>query len=98
MGFREGGEKLSDEAKEMTSDKEFEKEVAEIIGDLKCPKNFKCYRSGFEALCKADDIGLESYLDCLEDNAFECKFAFSFGEGYFCKCPLRVYLAKNLNK
>jgi hypothetical protein len=31
-------------------DEELEKEIREIIGDLQCPKDFKCYRSGFENL------------------------------------------------
>ena len=42
----------------MTFDEELEKGIAQIIGDLKCPKDFRCYRSGFENLCKASNIGL----------------------------------------
>jgi len=37
----------------MTFDEELEKGIAEIIGELECPKAFRCYRSGFENLCKA---------------------------------------------
>ena len=72
--------------------------IEAIIGRLKCPKDFKCYKSGFEALCKAKDVGLKLYLECLEQNSFECPFSVSFGRSHYCKCPLRVYLAKELKK
>jgi hypothetical protein len=74
------------------------KQIEEIIGQLKCPKDFKCYKSGFEVLCKAKDIGIESFLECLEETPFACKFAVPFGGLYYCQCPLRVYVAKKLGK
>ena len=79
-------------------EKRHKKEIEEIIGDLKCPKDFKCYRSGFEKLCRARDTGIESYLECLEQNPSDCTFAVAFGSSFYCKCPIRVYLSKNLNK
>ena len=82
----------------MTLDKELKKELWELIGYLKCPKDFKCYRSGFENLCKAKAVGMEGFLDCLEENPRDCKFAFPFGHGHFCHCPLRVYIAKKVKK
>lgn len=36
-----------------------DKEIKEIIGHLKCPKDFNCYKSGFDVLCKAKDVGIE---------------------------------------
>ena len=74
------------------------KKIEEIMGGMKCSKNFKCAESGFEHLCRAKDLGLESYLDCLEKKPGECPFALSFGHGFLCQCPLRVYLAKKLKK
>ncbi len=76
---------------------EYRKKIEELIGQMQCPKDFKCAESGFENLCKARDLGLESYLECLEDNPSRCLFAQSFGNKYYCRCPLRVYLAKQLN-
>ena len=73
-------------------------QIEEIIGGMKCPRDFKCYESGFKDLCKAEDIGLESFLKCLEENPLECTFAFSFGYSHLCKCPLRVYIIKTLQK
>jgi hypothetical protein len=74
-------------------------QIEAIIGGMECPKDFLCYKSGFENLCKASNVDYESLLDCLEENAQNCVFALSFGfSSYFCRCPLRVYLAKNLKR
>ena len=72
------------------------KYIEKIIGGMTCPKDFKCYKSGFENLCKAKDGGLKGYLDCLEETPQKCKFALAFGHGYFCRCPLRIYISKGL--
>jgi hypothetical protein len=78
--------------------RDYKKELEKIIDDLQCPKDFKCYKSGFENLCKATDIGLESYLRCLEEDSYACKFSLSFGNAYLCQCPLRVYISKKLKE
>jgi len=72
--------------------------IKEIIGGMKCPKDFICYKSGFEKLCKAEDVGKKSILLCLEENPIDCKFSLPIGSTYYCQCPLRVYLAKNLKR
>jgi hypothetical protein len=78
---------------------QLKKEIAEFINGLECSKNLNCYRSGLENLCKARDIGLEQFLECLEENGHNCPFSIPFGkEGYFCKCTPRIYLAKKLKK
>ena len=77
---------------------EEKKKLEELIDHLSCPKDFRCAQSGFERLCSARDLGLESFLECLEEEAWGCRFALSFGEGYFCQCPLRVYIAKSLKR
>jgi hypothetical protein len=74
------------------------KKIREIMGEMDCPKNFRCGDSGFERLCKAKDYGLDKYLECLEDNPKLCKFSFPFGNAHFCQCPLRVYISKKLKK
>jgi len=79
-------------------EKDYKREIEEIIGGMKCPKDFKCYKLGLESLCKAKDIGVKSYLKCLEKNPQDCKFSFSFWNSSLCKCPLRVYIAEKLGK
>ena len=79
-------------------ERDHKQRIEEIIGTMKCPKNFLCYQSGTESLCRARDIGIESFLVCLESNTGRCEFSVSFGNSYFCQCPLRVYIAKKLRK
>ena len=73
-------------------------QIKGIMADFKCPKDFICYKSGFKKLCKAKDIGLEEFLECLEENPWECVFSLSFGYSHLCRCPLRIYIAKKLKK
>jgi hypothetical protein len=83
------GQKMKEEDK---------KKIQEIMSVLKCEKNFKCADSGFEILCKTKKFGLDGYLICLEIELEVCSFGLSFGHGYLCKCPVRVYLAERLQK
>ena len=48
-------------------DENTKKELEEIMGEMECPKDFKCYESGFENLCRAKEIGVELFLECLEE-------------------------------
>ena len=77
---------------------EVSRKITEIIGEMHCPEDFSCAESGFTELCKAKDIGLESFLECLEPDPSHCKFALAFGHAYYCRCPLRVYISKTLKK
>jgi hypothetical protein len=79
-------------------DNDIKKEAEAIIGGMRCPKGYRCYVSGFDNLCRARDIGIESYLECLEKNPKSCAFSFPFGLIYLCQCPLRIFIAKNLKK
>jgi hypothetical protein len=75
-----------------------EKEIRQIIGELHCPKDFICHKSGFAKLCEARDIGLEPYLECLEKGRGECPFLLSYAKVHLCDCPLRFYIAKKIKK
>ena len=77
---------------------EIRQKIEEIMRQMDCPKNFKCIETGFEQLCKARDTYLENYLDCLDGNPKLCDFALSFGYSYFCHCPLRVFITKQVRK
>jgi hypothetical protein len=71
-------------------------EVKEIIDKTECPKDFRCYKSGFEVLCKAKDIGLDSFLVCLDEDPPDCTFSLTYGKKYFCQCPVRIEVARKL--
>ncbi len=79
-------------------DEEFKQKVEEIVGGMQCPRGFGCCRDNFANVCKAKDIGIETFLECSEEKPQECQFAMPFGNSHFCKCPLRIYIAKKLNK
>jgi hypothetical protein len=74
------------------------KKIKKILGDIKCPQEFCCMETGFDKSCKARDVGLEGYLECLEEDAAVCPFSVPYGSTHFCKCPLRIYICKNLGK
>jgi hypothetical protein len=70
------------------------KSIEEIMTGMKCPKNFRCADSGFERLCRAEDIELDNHLLCLEINPFQCNFSVVVEKKHFCTCPFCVYLSK----
>ena len=78
--------------------KNIRKQLDKIIDGIKCPYDFKCCKSDFKDLCKAQDIGMESFLKCLDRTSEECVFSMSLADSKFCKCPLRLYIAKVLKK
>jgi hypothetical protein len=73
-------------------------QIDEIRKRMKCNKGFQCAESGFEKLCKAKDVGLKLHLLCLEETSALCDFSLLLEDKYYCGCPLRVYLTKNLQK
>ena len=77
-------------------DEEQKRQLEEIMAGMECMRGFDHCKDGFENLCEAKDRGMEGYVDCLEEKPVTCGFAVPFGEGVFCKCPVRVYIAKNL--
>ncbi|MEW6584697.1 MAG: hypothetical protein AB1442_03690 [Nitrospirota bacterium] len=73
-------------------------QAEEIIGTVLCTKDFICYKSGFKKLCRVKDIGLEKYVVCMDRKPFDCKFSLFYGSLFFCACPLRVLIAKELKR
>lgn len=83
---------------ERSPDEFNKKEIEEIVNEFKCPREVLCCKSDFKVLCKANDIGLETFLECLEEDPRSCPASLRFGDGYSCQCPLRVYIYKKLGK
>ena len=71
-------------------------EIAGIIGELKCPKNFQCYERKYAELCHAEFVGEKKVLHCFDNKPGECIFSLSYEENYYCQCPLRNYIAENI--
>jgi len=72
--------------------------IEETADGTRCRKEFKCCSNEFTNVCKAKDIGINSFLVCLEDQPQKCNFSLMFGDMYFCKCPVRIYIGKKLKK
>ena len=73
-------------------------QIEEIISKNECPKDYECYKSGFDNVCRAKIFIDGNLVECFDKGRTSCKFSHHFGLGYFCKCPLRKYIAQNLNK
>jgi len=89
-----GNELIGDMIEEGQKTKE---DIEKIISGMECAKGFKCNQSGFNNLCHAKDIGIDSFVECLETETKGCQFSFPFGMSHLCKCPLRVYIANEMN-
>jgi hypothetical protein len=59
-----------------------------------CPEGCRCNMQGTEGLCKAADVGLETYVECMEEHPFDCPSSIRFGGMYYCSCPTRIHLTK----
>jgi hypothetical protein len=68
--------------------------TTEDIDQAGCSEDFHLHKHPFHNLCKAKDIGCDSYVECLEEHPFDCKFSFRSGYSYYCRSPLRVYVVK----
>ena len=74
------------------------RQVEEVISTMKCTRNFQCYKSGFQNVSKAKLAAETGLVECLSENQQDCEFRTSFMDRTFCKCQLRCYIAKNLQK
>ena len=68
-----------------------------IIGGLKCPRDFSCYKSGLNSLTKKEQVGTESFFACFKENSQACTFSHFLNNHFYCKCPLRAHLADALS-
>ena len=64
-----------------------------LLDNRKCEKGLRCTKSGLGELCAARDIRNDEFLICQEKDK-NCSFALEFVFGYMCKCPVRLYIAK----
>jgi hypothetical protein len=78
-------------------EKAFIHQIEETIPDLNLLVECKRYKPGIGVSCKARDVGLDSYVKCLEKDSNSCPFSFSYGRSYYCTSPARIYIAKIRN-
>jgi len=83
---------------DMATLRQHNREIEKIMASMKCPKGFVCYRSGFKDMCKVNSVGEGKIIECSPENRGPCVYRFSFAGRVFCKCALRYYIARNLNR
>jgi hypothetical protein len=76
----------------------YSQSIAEIIKAVDCPKGFACVESEFRHLCRAMDVGRETYLACIEEHPENCPFSVFLAASWHCKCPMRIFIAKHLSR
>lgn len=82
----------------MVITQEHRQQIESIIKQMDCPKNFRCYKSGFENLSEVGIVGDFDMIECIEKGAQTCELGSPVGLGVVCKCPLRNYIAKNFHR
>ncbi|UCD87349.1 MAG: hypothetical protein JSV01_06225 [Desulfobacterales bacterium] len=73
-------------------------QTVEAMPGLKLLTECERYKPEVGFTCKAMDIGLESFVQCLEKSSRWCPFSVPYGHSNFCKSPARVYVAKELKR
>ena len=72
--------------------------VEKVLHGLRCPRGLRCVDSSLEHLCRARDIGLERFLECLETEE-DCTFSSRMGRSpLLCRCPVRMHLYRQLTQ
>jgi len=77
---------------------EQETDVQKIMAETDCPRNFRCYKSGFEKLTPVKVLSATG-IECLKARESFCRMSVSFGMNtMLCECPLRKYVALELGR
>ncbi|MHC4264555.1 MAG: hypothetical protein ACYSUK_01325 [Planctomycetota bacterium] len=82
---------------------EHKRRIEGIISEMKsqkhsCVKNFECYKSKLEKLCKVEGIGPFGDIICDSEDAQCCGFSFSAMSKRYCQCPLRRYICSYFHR
>ena len=77
---------------------DFQKDLEKSAGGMDCPKDFICFKSNFEHICKVNIFGFGEVFQCGEENPFSCSFARRYLDKYQCTCIIRAYIFRKLGK
>ena len=73
------------------------KKVLQMVEDCGCNKACTCADSDFEDVAPVRHLTGSNLLECYTEKAKGCKFGLPFGGTYFCRCPVRSYIKRELN-
>ena len=68
-------------------------EAEHLIGHLRCPRALACRQAVAEHLRETGIGPFHGLYPCLRSDAGSCPHSLFLGRKYFCKCPIRRYLA-----
>ena len=71
--------------------KKYKEKLKQVLDKTACDKEYRCYKSGPEPLCKPKDMLLEGFIE-VDKGSTICDYLKNYGGRYFCKCPLYVHL------
>ena len=74
------------------------KQAKEMMGDKKCPHDFKCVDFGFDRVFRSNLGKTEAGFKCFKDDIPICPYSDKHEDKFFCLCPLRESIAEELNK
>ena len=92
--------------KHLLTEKEH-KEVRDIMDNMSCQLDFVCYKSPLDDICKAEYnehslvckiSEMPSDKSILFDDCTYRSYLGTAHKSYICRCPLRIYIAKNLKR
>ena len=73
----------------------------EEIKDLANKLNFgfecSCFKPDYSFVGSVKTRGDGQFLECLEQNSVSCNFSLPDEGIYYCLCPIRIYIANELN-
>ena len=101
VDLQQGNEELEERITNLEKERETvvrDMKAVEFLGELKCPKDYQCYKSKYEELCKAAFLDGTKVLHCLEEQPQSCTFALYYKDSNYCQCPLRIFIAEEIGK
>jgi len=68
------------------------REVEKLLEN--CPEGCRYRERGINDPCHVRDVGLKTFVQCLEKDPFTCCHHIRFGRTHYCSCPVCVFIAK----
>ena len=76
-----------------------ERQQLEVLqSQIQCTKHFSCVGTALSELCDGEYHADLDLLECFDKADPPCSFGRAFGCTTVCTCPLRKYIARNLNR
>jgi len=78
--------------------RELQQELYRLKDETSCSKKYRCISDATHDLCDAKFHALANLLECIDHQKTSCEHSIKVSSIYICNCPLRKFLALNLEK